>query len=149
MQGDEGPDETKFDAFLGNDAGVLGQTGIYDEEDREADEVWDHIEDRMDERRKVGGWPGGPGAGPACRAARSAVGVAWRAQQVRRGGAGAAGGAPRGGARAGAGSSPWGRGAGGAPGYPQPQLHAACRAADHPLPAARGPHWRRRSGRPS
>lgn len=53
-QGDEGADETKFDAFLGNDAGVLGQTGVYDEEDREADEVWDHIEDRMDERRKVG-----------------------------------------------------------------------------------------------
>ncbi|KAI3436782.1 hypothetical protein D9Q98_006193 [Chlorella vulgaris] len=49
---DAGGDETKFDEFLGNDAGVLGATGVYDEEDREADNVWDDIEDRMDERRK-------------------------------------------------------------------------------------------------
>jgi hypothetical protein len=60
--GDAAADETKFDAFLGNDAGVLGATGVYDEEDREADNVWDQIEDRMDERRKVRcGW-GGLGA---------------------------------------------------------------------------------------
>ena len=52
---DAGADDTKFDAFLGNDAGVLGATGVYDEEDREADNVWDNVEDRMDERRKVGG----------------------------------------------------------------------------------------------
>lgn len=49
---DAGADDTKFDAFLGNDAGVLGATGVYDEEDREADNVWDNVEDRMDERRK-------------------------------------------------------------------------------------------------
>ena len=49
-----GGDETQFDAFLGNDAGVLGATGgAYDDEDREADNVWDQVEDRMDERRKV------------------------------------------------------------------------------------------------
>lgn len=63
LQGkDAGGDETKFDEFLGNDAGVLGATGVYDEEDREADNVWDDIEDRMDERRKVSrpvGWVGG------------------------------------------------------------------------------------------
>jgi pre-mRNA-processing factor 6 len=53
---DAGGDDTKFDAFLGNDAGVLGATGVYDEEDREADHVWDNVEDRMDERRKV--WAG-------------------------------------------------------------------------------------------
>jgi hypothetical protein len=59
LQGkDAGGDETKFDEFLGNDAGVLGATGVYDEEDREADNVWDDIEDRMDERRKVSR-PGG------------------------------------------------------------------------------------------
>ena len=42
-QDDAGGDETKFDAFLGNDAGVLGATGVYDEEDREvrgAIECW-------------------------------------------------------------------------------------------------------------
>ena len=51
---DGGGDETQFDAFLGNDAGVLGATGgAYDDEDREADNVWDQVEDRMDERRKV------------------------------------------------------------------------------------------------
>ncbi|PSC71481.1 STABILIZED1-like [Micractinium conductrix] len=50
--GAAGGDETKFDEFLGNDAGVLG-AGAYDDEDKEADEVWDHIEDRMEERRKV------------------------------------------------------------------------------------------------
>ncbi|PRW56239.1 STABILIZED1 [Chlorella sorokiniana] len=49
---DGGGDEGKFDAFLGNDAGVLGATAVYDEEDREADNVWDNIEDRMEERRK-------------------------------------------------------------------------------------------------
>ena len=35
LQDDGGGDESKFDAFLGNDAGVLGATGVYDEEDRE------------------------------------------------------------------------------------------------------------------
>lgn len=54
-QDEGGADETKFDEFLGNDAGVLGRSGVYDEEDREADDVWDQVEDRMDERRKVRG----------------------------------------------------------------------------------------------
>lgn len=41
-----------FDHFMGNDAGAF-VFGEYDEDDREADEVWDKIEDTMDERRKV------------------------------------------------------------------------------------------------
>ena len=46
-------DESKFDEFLGNDAGALAATGAYDDEDREADEVWEKLDERMDERRKV------------------------------------------------------------------------------------------------
>lgn len=59
-----GDDDSKFDEFLGNDGGVLAGTGAYDDEDREADAVWDQVEDRMDERRRVraGGW-GGEGRG--------------------------------------------------------------------------------------
>ncbi|KAK2076843.1 hypothetical protein QBZ16_005070 [Prototheca wickerhamii] len=46
-------DESKFDEFLGNDAGALAATGAYDDEDREADEVWEKLDERMDERRKA------------------------------------------------------------------------------------------------
>lgn len=53
MQDEGGADETKFDEFLGNDAGVLRRWGVCGEEDREADNVWDQVEDRLDERRKV------------------------------------------------------------------------------------------------
>lgn len=51
MQAD---DEGKFDAFLGNDSGVLAGSGAYDEEDREADQIWEQVDQRMEERRKVG-----------------------------------------------------------------------------------------------
>lgn len=46
-------DDNKFDEFLGNDSGVLAGNAVYDDEDREADNVWDGVEDRMDGRRKV------------------------------------------------------------------------------------------------
>lgn len=42
----------EFDQFLGNDAGAFAY-GDYDEEDKEADEVYAQIEAVMDERRKV------------------------------------------------------------------------------------------------
>eukprot|EP00897_Mesotaenium_endlicherianum_P009105 jgi/Mesen1/8222/ME000442S07492 len=41
----------KFDEFEGNDVGLFA-TGEYDEDDREADEVWETIDARMDDRRK-------------------------------------------------------------------------------------------------
>eukprot|EP00191_Tetraselmis_sp_GSL018_P019287 CAMPEP_0177592198 /NCGR_PEP_ID=MMETSP0419_2-20121207/8425_1 /TAXON_ID=582737 /ORGANISM="Tetraselmis sp., Strain GSL018" /LENGTH=893 /DNA_ID=CAMNT_0019083035 /DNA_START=192 /DNA_END=2870 /DNA_ORIENTATION=- len=50
--GEEGTDDAKFDAFLGNDAGVFASAGEYDEDDKEADEIWASIDARMDERRK-------------------------------------------------------------------------------------------------
>ncbi|KAL6776933.1 PRP6 [Auxenochlorella protothecoides x Auxenochlorella symbiontica] len=52
MASQGGDDDSKFDEFLGNDGGVLAGTGAYDDEDREADAVWDQVEDRMDERRR-------------------------------------------------------------------------------------------------
>lgn len=50
---DEGtaPEDSKFDAFLGNDTGVFASDTL-DKEDKEADEIWEAIDDRMDERRK-------------------------------------------------------------------------------------------------
>lgn len=42
----------QFDQFLGNDAGMLGMTGEYDEDDREADAVWEQVDAHMDERRR-------------------------------------------------------------------------------------------------
>lgn len=42
----------EFDQFLGNDAGAFAY-GDYDEEDKEADQVYAQIESVMDERRKV------------------------------------------------------------------------------------------------
>eukprot|EP00201_Polytomella_parva_P023821 CAMPEP_0175041554 /NCGR_PEP_ID=MMETSP0052_2-20121109/1986_1 /TAXON_ID=51329 ORGANISM="Polytomella parva, Strain SAG 63-3" /NCGR_SAMPLE_ID=MMETSP0052_2 /ASSEMBLY_ACC=CAM_ASM_000194 /LENGTH=748 /DNA_ID=CAMNT_0016304095 /DNA_START=7 /DNA_END=2250 /DNA_ORIENTATION=+ len=44
-------DDTKFDEFLGNDAGLFAQ-GEYDEEDKEADNVWESVDNFMDDRRK-------------------------------------------------------------------------------------------------
>lgn len=44
--------ETTFDEFLGNDTGVFAG-GAMDEEDREADAVWEQIDERMDERRRA------------------------------------------------------------------------------------------------
>eukprot|EP00898_Chlorokybus_atmophyticus_P005850 jgi/Chlat1/6266/Chrsp44S05860 len=40
-----------FDEFEGNDKGIFS-VGEYDEDDKEADEVWESIEQRMDSRRK-------------------------------------------------------------------------------------------------
>ncbi|KXZ45962.1 hypothetical protein GPECTOR_49g546 [Gonium pectorale] len=45
-------DETKFDEFMGNDAGVFASTGEYDEDDKEADAVWEQVDNFMDERRR-------------------------------------------------------------------------------------------------
>lgn len=47
-------EEQKFDSFMGADAGVFAG-GDYDEDDREADRVWEQIDAHMDERRRVGG----------------------------------------------------------------------------------------------
>eukprot|EP00198_Chlamydomonas_reinhardtii_P003302 XP_001692638.1 splicing factor, component of the U4/U6-U5 snRNP complex [Chlamydomonas reinhardtii] len=46
-------DENKFDEFMGNDAGVFAATGEYDEDDKEADAVWEGVDNFMDERRRV------------------------------------------------------------------------------------------------
>jgi pre-mRNA-processing factor 6 len=49
---EDGYDENqKFDEFEGNDVGLFA-SGEYDEEDREADAVWEGIDKRMDSRRK-------------------------------------------------------------------------------------------------
>eukprot|EP00899_Mesostigma_viride_P008244 jgi/Mesvir1/17420/Mv08704-RA.1 len=45
------PEREEFDAFEGNDKGLFA-TGEYDEEDREADEIWEKIDARMDSRRR-------------------------------------------------------------------------------------------------
>jgi pre-mRNA-processing factor 6 len=53
LQGGEGgDDENKFDEFLGNDAGVFAG-GQYDEDDKEADRIWESVDNFMDERRRV------------------------------------------------------------------------------------------------
>ncbi|KAM0890463.1 hypothetical protein ACQ4PT_027030 [Festuca glaucescens] len=56
--GDEGGDEEKgydenqkFDQFEGNDAGLFSNAD-YDDDDREADAIWESIDQRMDLRRK-------------------------------------------------------------------------------------------------
>lgn len=46
-------EEQKFDEFMGNDAGMFA-TGAYDEDDKEADAVWEGIDNFMDGRRRVG-----------------------------------------------------------------------------------------------
>ncbi len=45
-------DDSKFDEFMGNDAGALANTGEYDQDDKEADDVWANIDDHMDNRRQ-------------------------------------------------------------------------------------------------
>jgi pre-mRNA-processing factor 6 len=52
--GDEGKDdlENPFDEFMGNDAGVFAQSGNYDEDDREADAIWDAVDEYIDQRRR-------------------------------------------------------------------------------------------------
>lgn len=49
---DKGHDEDqKFDEFKGNDVGLIA-SAEYDENDNEADAVWEAIDERMDSRRK-------------------------------------------------------------------------------------------------
>jgi pre-mRNA-processing factor 6 len=45
-------DDTKFDEFEGNDAGVFARGSVYDDEDKEADAIWEAIDKRMEERGK-------------------------------------------------------------------------------------------------
>jgi hypothetical protein len=58
------------------EGGMLANMGDYDEDDREADKVWDTVDDYMDERRRVGGlasccgaWAGAGPQAPGTRAA--------------------------------------------------------------------------------
>jgi len=44
-------DDNKFDEFMGNDAGALAG-GAYDEDDKDADSIWDAVDSYMDERRR-------------------------------------------------------------------------------------------------
>ncbi|KAK9809995.1 hypothetical protein WJX72_003070 [[Myrmecia] bisecta] len=48
----EAVDDSKFDEFMGNDAGAFAMTGEYDQDDREADAIWEKIDDHMDSRRR-------------------------------------------------------------------------------------------------
>ncbi|GKA28631.1 stabilized1-like protein [Tanacetum coccineum] len=49
----EGYDENQtFDEFEGNDVGLFFASAEYNEEDKEADAIWDEIDKRMDSRRK-------------------------------------------------------------------------------------------------
>ncbi|GMH38698.1 hypothetical protein BSKO_06582 [Bryopsis sp. KO-2023] len=46
-------DDSKFDEFMGNDSGMLAGTfGEYDEDDKEADEIWEAVDQHMDMRRR-------------------------------------------------------------------------------------------------
>jgi pre-mRNA-processing factor 6 len=51
---EDAPENKEFDAFMGNDAGMFAH-GEYDEDDKEADRVWESIDNFMDERRRVSG----------------------------------------------------------------------------------------------
>jgi PRP1 splicing factor, N-terminal len=51
---DDAEDDSKFDEFMGADTALLaGTTGEYDKDDKEADEIWAHVDDFMDDRRRV------------------------------------------------------------------------------------------------
>lgn len=45
-----GGEDVEFDAFLGNDTGVFAAGAAYDQEDKEADQIWETIDRRMEER---------------------------------------------------------------------------------------------------
>lgn len=49
---DEAAAQQEFDHFMGADAGAFAY-GDYDEDDKEADEIYASVEDIMDKRRKV------------------------------------------------------------------------------------------------
>ena len=54
---DDAEDDSKFDEFMGADTALLaGTTGEYDKDDKEADEIWAHVDDFMDDRRRVRSW---------------------------------------------------------------------------------------------
>lgn len=44
--------ESNFDAFAGYAGSLFDSTTPYDQEDKEADQVWDSIDTRMDSRRR-------------------------------------------------------------------------------------------------
>ena len=47
-------DDSKFDEFLGNDAGAFAsKAGEDDQDDKEADGIWEAVDAFMDERRRV------------------------------------------------------------------------------------------------
>jgi pre-mRNA-processing factor 6 len=46
--------QQQFDKFMGSDAGAFAY-GDYDEDDKEADEIYAQVEETMDGRRKVRG----------------------------------------------------------------------------------------------
>eukprot|EP00854_Cymbomonas_tetramitiformis_P014314 gene14314-16926_t len=50
-EADQPQEKQEFDEFQGNDAGILS-IGEYDEDDREADDIWEKIDDHMDGRRR-------------------------------------------------------------------------------------------------
>jgi len=43
--------EQQFDKFMGSEAGMFSG-GVYEEDDKEADKIWDEVEEYMDERRR-------------------------------------------------------------------------------------------------
>jgi PRP1 splicing factor, N-terminal len=49
---DDAANQQEFDHFMGADAGAFAY-GDYDEDDKEADEIYASVEDIMDKRRKV------------------------------------------------------------------------------------------------
>merc|ERR1712170_138574 len=53
-EGEEGKDDSEnpFDEFMGSDAGMFANTGNYDDDDREADAVWDAVDEFIDQRRR-------------------------------------------------------------------------------------------------
>jgi pre-mRNA-processing factor 6 len=75
--GEGGDDENKFDEFMGSDAGVFAG-GQYDEDDKEADQIWESIDNFMDERRRVSEGGGvGVGDGDGVRGGQGRMDGFW------------------------------------------------------------------------
>lgn len=49
---DDALDDSKFDEFMGSDAGAFATFGEYDQDDKEADEIWEKVDEFMDDRRR-------------------------------------------------------------------------------------------------
>lgn len=45
--------ESNYDEFMGYGGSLLDPTAAYDQDDKEADEVWDAVDERMDSRRRA------------------------------------------------------------------------------------------------